>query len=1142
MAGLTHEAVRAMFLGAKAAPPPPPSDHAAVQQAILNRLEAIERNTASRRRELSERSRQEARRPAISAPARKVDATPWGTAPPPRRAPQPNWERQLSARMRESSPLLGRAMDVRAPNLRDLAERGRRSVADRMARRRRADVRGNAPQSRFSGRSGAGLVGGASVRSNAPVSQFSAKDTRSDNKPGGGGGLLDGAGKFLAGALTGSSAAAALRFAATRAAMASPWVAGAVGAGLAAKYVYDNAHQAVDPGMQRGEGPLAVVGGNRRTGMPRSGGGGSSAGAGSPSAPQVKADPNAGTAMPSTTAPMTVNQEGSGGFGFSAPSPTAKVAPDGVIPAAPGGATSAGSAAYMGTSNGLPNSSSALRNANGTVISTADTTLPAYQRAFLDTVSHYESRGKGQGYDTLVGGGRIASLDRHPNVVGLTTELGGSTAAGRYQFLGSTWNSTVKQYNAANPDRPITDFSPQAQDRAAYFLAQQNYRTRTNGRDLDTDLKNKEYGYIRYGLGGWGRNTTWQGFQGKSDIPQVMAANLERNEKYASLPSVQLPAASPMAAGLTGAPQSINSDFLKGSSAPVPADRKSLFAQQPTNWPSVPTPGTNPNAPVITGGSRDPKDLKLSGGPGGQATAGGQAHPGTMALVTDVQNMKDLPGGLKYFSAINDSFHKGSGSHHAKGRAFDAVLQDGSRENYAAATQKVVEHLRAAGFDIPKEMNGRSVIRTPDLEIINEQASPSAGATGAHLHVALRNDDAAEKYRLYSEKLEAERQAAAAAKGQPAPERVAPVIETYEQTLARSPLGAGILKNRERMAQKAAEQERARAALREDLTKLFDGKPMGASKDVPTSPGTVPGSSPILDQKFQSADKPAAPPVRRDEAKTDRNGYAVPTNVAQAKALPNDYINPETGWTKSDYLNFHQSGGKDVPTTPRTPYPSGKSTVGPMPKGLQPAVGPNAPKSSYSVQTDVPLAYKSPNSGGAAAAKAAQVDAQPPVAPGSAPQDQATQGKLSPSSVAQQAKSATPSPSPGSGSSAAAPKGGSASSASAAAKAAAPASSSPVADAAPQAAPGSAAAASPSGGDSPATSAGGAAPEAPAKAEPTPSEAIKQPNPTPTPTPPQDRPAPTPNKDAEDKGSKVAVNDIKSFDELDMLTNGSQLV
>lgn len=79
--------------------------------------------------------------------------------------------------------------------------------------------------------------------------------------------------------------------------------------------------------------------------------------------------------------------------------------------------------------------------------------------AFLEAISASE----GANYDTIVGGKSFSDYSKHPNVVGLITGDGKSTAAGRYQITNSTYNDVA-------PKLGITDFSPESQDRIAIEL------------------------------------------------------------------------------------------------------------------------------------------------------------------------------------------------------------------------------------------------------------------------------------------------------------------------------------------------------------------------------------------------------------------------------------------------------------------------------------------------------------------------------------------------------------------------------------------------------------------------------------------------------------------------------------------------
>lgn len=106
--------------------------------------------------------------------------------------------------------------------------------------------------------------------------------------------------------------------------------------------------------------------------------------------------------------------------------------------------------------------------------------IPPEGAALLAAISSVEA----SRYDILQGD--PAGLDpftdfrQHPNRVGRN---GTTTAAGKYQFVVGTWNEVQAKYK----DR-ITDFSPENQDRAAWYHAQEIYR-RLKGRNLYADLQ-----------------------------------------------------------------------------------------------------------------------------------------------------------------------------------------------------------------------------------------------------------------------------------------------------------------------------------------------------------------------------------------------------------------------------------------------------------------------------------------------------------------------------------------------------------------------------------------------------------------------------------------------------------------------------
>jgi muramidase (phage lysozyme) len=83
-------------------------------------------------------------------------------------------------------------------------------------------------------------------------------------------------------------------------------------------------------------------------------------------------------------------------------------------------------------------------------------------RAMLDAIAKAEGTdriGHKGGYDVLMGGGTFQDMSRHPNV-SKRFFGGNSTAAGRYQFLTTTWRGVAGRCG-------LRDFSPHSQNIAA---------------------------------------------------------------------------------------------------------------------------------------------------------------------------------------------------------------------------------------------------------------------------------------------------------------------------------------------------------------------------------------------------------------------------------------------------------------------------------------------------------------------------------------------------------------------------------------------------------------------------------------------------------------------------------------------------
>jgi muramidase (phage lysozyme) len=109
--------------------------------------------------------------------------------------------------------------------------------------------------------------------------------------------------------------------------------------------------------------------------------------------------------------------------------------------------------------------------------------LQPIEAGLLNGIAGGESAGKYNIRYTPQGGATFELNGQHPGIREAGPH-GPSTAAGRYMFTKTTWNALPPEAKGDG------SFSPENQDRAALFLARQDYQKRT-GRDLYADLQSE---------------------------------------------------------------------------------------------------------------------------------------------------------------------------------------------------------------------------------------------------------------------------------------------------------------------------------------------------------------------------------------------------------------------------------------------------------------------------------------------------------------------------------------------------------------------------------------------------------------------------------------------------------------------------
>lgn len=176
--------------------------------------------------------------------------------------------------------------------------------------------------------------------------------------------------------------------------------------------------------------------------------------------------------------------------------------------------------------------------AAGAALDPVASDLAPHQKAFLNAVAGPESAGRYNVRYTPSGGATFEGFDKHPAIYE-KGPAGPSSAAGRYQFVKSTWDALGGG-----------DFSPENQDRRAWQLGQQDYK-RNTGRDLDSDLKANGFTpQIAQALA-----PTWAGF--KDNPGKAVRAYQSSIQRYGQQPTqmADLPSSEASPVGLPGTGQ-----------------------------------------------------------------------------------------------------------------------------------------------------------------------------------------------------------------------------------------------------------------------------------------------------------------------------------------------------------------------------------------------------------------------------------------------------------------------------------------------------------------------------------------------------------------------------------------------------------
>jgi muramidase (phage lysozyme) len=423
-----------------------------------------------------------------------------------------------------------------------------------------------------------------------------------------------------------------------------------------------------------------------------------------------KVEKGAGDKPPTSATPVpSPNGQGGGeqgavsvvpppsGMGGSSATPSPSTgASGGITPSIGGGAGTPSGAQRPSSSGTAPNS-------------VQDTSIPAQGRGLLNEIARTE--GGNLGYNAInyvaarTYGRTFSDFSKHP-----FQGQKGYTAAGRYQFIWTTWNSVAKDLN-------ITDFSPKSQDAGCWYLAKKLYSRYGN---LEEDLKNpQKYDTILQVLRG-----TWHGLKNSNSrtlAEEIRKAglNTQKQEAGAATPV----SASPATVAPSPSPESSSAGGGSGAGSPT--------GNTGGTGTSDASPSATPTESATPGGAEkqesEPDAKPVEGAPGQTGAGAGVGKTGGGGNVRQAQSgIRKLPISDKLNSVLQQA---------ARAAGVDVTVTSGGQPAYPKGPRTgSTRHDLGNAADLDLYVGGRILSdRNPaDIELKKKfvAAATGAGASG----------------------------------------------------------------------------------------------------------------------------------------------------------------------------------------------------------------------------------------------------------------------------------------------------------------------------------------------------------------------------------------------------------------------------